>query len=221
MIVDNIDTRSALDAIRDLVTHCNIYVKEIKQPNTLLLRDVAVYITKMFTIFGVISSHDNVGFPVDNSTTNLNVRFIYFYFPFIYILNFYSRILLKVEEIVIPYLEILANFREKVRNHAKDLKASSILEECDILRDDILPNIGVRLEDSNEEICKIKLVNREELLKEKMHKKQMELERTLEKEKRKAEAVAKEAQKRIPPSEMFKLEKNKYSQFDSNVRKFV
>ncbi|KAK1121826.1 Cysteine--tRNA ligase, cytoplasmic [Melipona bicolor] len=192
-LCDNIDTRSTLDAIRDLVTHCNIYVKEIKQPNTLLLRDVAVYITKMFTIFGVIPSHDNIGFPVDNSTTNLNV-----------------------EEVVMPYLEILANFREKVRNHAKDLKASNILEECDILRDDILPNIGVRLEDSNEEICKIKLVNREELLKEKMHKKQMELERTLEKERKKAEAAAKEAQKKIPPFEMFKLEKNKYSQFDSN-----
>lgn len=192
-LCDNIDTRSTLDAIRDLVTHCNIYVKEIKQPNTLLLRDVAVYVTKMFTIFGVIPSHDNIGFPVDNSTTNLNV-----------------------EEVVMPYLEILSNFREKVRNHAKDLKASNILEECDILRDDILPNIGVRLEDSNEEICKIKLVNREELLKEKMHKKQMELERTLEKERRKAEAAAKEAQKKIPPFEMFKLEKNKYSQFDSN-----
>ncbi|KAF3424794.1 hypothetical protein E2986_01068 [Frieseomelitta varia] len=192
-LCDNIDTRSTLDAIRDLVTHCNIYMKEIKQPNTLLLRDVAVYITKMFTIFGVISSHDNIGFPVDNSTTNLNI-----------------------EEIVIPYLEILANFREKVRNHAKDLKASSILEECDTLRDDILPNIGVRLEDSNEKICNIKLVNREELLKEKMHKKQMELERTLEKERKKAEAAAKEAQKKISPSEMFKLEKNKYSQFNSN-----
>ncbi|KAK9296991.1 hypothetical protein QLX08_009174 [Tetragonisca angustula] len=192
-LCDNIDTRSTLDAIRDLVTYCNIYMKEIKQPNTLLLRDVAVYITKMFTIFGVISSHDNIGFPVDNSTTNLNV-----------------------EKVVIPYLEILANFREKVRNHAKDLKASSILKECDTLRDDILPNIGVRLEDSNEEICNIKLVNREELLKEKMHKKQMELERTLEKERRKAEAAAKEAQKKIPPSEMFKLEKNKYSKFESN-----
>ena len=96
------------------------------------------------------------------------------------------------------------------------MKASSILEECDTLRDDILPNIGVRLEDSNEEVCKIKLVNKEELLKEKIHKKQMELERTLEKEKRKAEAAAKEALRKIPPSEMFKLEKDKYSQFDSN-----
>ncbi|OAD62351.1 Cysteine--tRNA ligase, cytoplasmic [Eufriesea mexicana] len=196
-LCDNIDTRSALDAIRDLVVHCNIYMKQIKHPNTLLLRDVAVYITKMFTIFGAISStHNAIGFPVDSNTANLNV-----------------------EEVVMPYLEVLANFREKVRNYAKTLEASSILNECDTLRDDILPNIGVRLEDSNEEVCKIKLVNREELLKEKECKMQMELEKTLEKEKKKVEAAAaaalKEAQKKIPPSEMFKLEETKYSQFDS------
>ncbi|XP_076646851.1 cysteine--tRNA ligase, cytoplasmic [Halictus rubicundus] len=197
-LCDNIDTRSALDAIRDIVTHCNIYMNQVKQPNTLLLRDVAVYITKMFTIFGAIStSHDTIGFPVDDKAMNLNV-----------------------ENVVMPYLEVLANFREKVRNEAKTLQANSILEECDKLRDDILPNIGVRLEDSNEESCRVKLVNREELLREKECKRKFELEKALEKETRKAQvaaaAAAKEAQRKIPPSELFKLEKDKYSQFDDN-----
>ncbi|XP_003703304.2 cysteine--tRNA ligase, cytoplasmic [Megachile rotundata] len=197
-LCDNIDTRSVLDAIRELVTHCNIYMKQVKHQNTLLLRDIAVYITKMFTIFGVIPClHDTIGFPVESNTETTNV-----------------------EETVMPYLEILASFREKVRNHAKILKANDILEECDKLRDDILPNIGVRLEDSNDEFCKVKLVNKEELLREKESKKKLELEKSLEKERRKAEAeaaaAAKEAQRKIPPSEMFKLEKDKYSQFDSN-----
>lgn len=120
-----------------------------------------------------------------------------------------------------PYLEILGNFREKVRSHAITLKADSILEECDVLRDDTLPNIGVRLEDSNGEICQVKLVNKEELLREKECKRQMALAKSLEKEKRKEEAAAaaaaKEAQRKIVPSEMFKLENDKYSQFDSNV----
>lgn len=128
----------------------------------------------------------------------------------------------QVEDIAMPYLEILANFREKVRGFAKTLQANDILQECDRLRDDILPNVGVRLEDTNEEVhCKVKLVNREELLKEKEAKKKLELEKLLEKEKRKAEtaaaAAAKEAQKKIPPSDMFKLEKDKYSQFDDKV----
>lgn len=115
----------------------------------------------------------------------------------------------------------MACFREKVRNCAKVLKANDILQECDKLRDDILPNVGVRLEDSNEGTFKVKLVNKEELLKEKEAKKKLELEKAFEKEKRKAEAVsaaaAKEAQKRISPNEMFRLEKDKYSQFDDKV----
>lgn len=123
-----------------------------------------------------------------------------------------------------PYLEILANFREKVRNCAKTLKANDILQECDVLRDDILPNVGVRLEDSNEGACKVKLVNREELLREKEIKKNLEHEKVLEKERRKAEAAAaaaaKEAQKKIPPSDIFRLEKDKYSQFDDKVSVF-
>jgi cysteinyl-tRNA synthetase len=46
-----------------------------------------------------------------------------------------------------PYLKILADFRENVRAEARILKAGSILKECDLLRDDVLPNVGVRLED--------------------------------------------------------------------------
>jgi cysteinyl-tRNA synthetase len=120
-----------------------------------------------------------------------------------------------------PYVEILANFRGKVRSCARILKANDILRECDRLRDDVLPNIGIQLEDSNEEVCKVKMVNREELLKEKEAKKKLELEKVMEKEKRKAEAAAaaaaKEAQRKIRPYDMFKLEKDKYSQFDETV----
>lgn len=72
--IDNIDTRAALEAVRELVSQSNIYTKNCKNPNTLLLRDIAVYITKLFTMFGAISSsHDAIGFPVDDGTTNQNV----------------------------------------------------------------------------------------------------------------------------------------------------
>lgn len=46
-----------------------------------------------------------------------------------------------------PYLTILAEFRDNVRNSARNLKAIEILKECDNVRDEILPNVGVRLED--------------------------------------------------------------------------
>ena len=46
-----------------------------------------------------------------------------------------------------PYLNAMAAFRDNVRKEARGLKASNILSECDKLRDDVLPNLGVRLED--------------------------------------------------------------------------
>lgn len=46
-----------------------------------------------------------------------------------------------------PYLEVIASFRQNVRDTARTLKATDILKLCDNLRDDILPNLGVRLED--------------------------------------------------------------------------
>ncbi len=46
-----------------------------------------------------------------------------------------------------PYLNALSDFRDSVRRQARELKASDILKECDRLRDEVLPSVGVRLED--------------------------------------------------------------------------
>lgn len=142
---------------------------------------------------------------------------------------------------ITPYLRILADFRDNVRSQAKTLKATDILKECDRLRDDVLPNIGVRLEDREGkhlgrcfcadnkesffpgEASAVKLVDRDTLLKEREAKKRAELEKAAEKERKKAELAAaqanKEALRKIPPSEMFKTEIDKYSKFDENVSK--
>lgn len=119
-----------------------------------------------------------------------------------------------------PYLEIFAEFRQNIRTHARSLNATDILKECDRIRDEVLPNVGVRLEDREGEGSAVKLVDHDVLLKEKEAKKLAELERNAEKERKKQEMAAvqaaKEAQKRIPPSEMFKSD-SKYSKFDEKV----
>lgn len=46
-----------------------------------------------------------------------------------------------------PYLEALSNFRLRVRNAARSCGASEVLGLCDELRDTVLPDLGVRLED--------------------------------------------------------------------------
>ena len=57
------------------------------------------------------------------------------------------NIFIQTEELVMPYLGVLASFRDNVRKEARTLKATNILSECDRLRDDLLPQLGVRLED--------------------------------------------------------------------------
>ena len=52
------------------------------------------------------------------------------------------------------------HYRDNVRKSAREIKATDILKECDHLRDDVLPNLGVRLEDKENEPTVIKLVDR-------------------------------------------------------------
>ncbi|KAJ8984870.1 hypothetical protein NQ317_002709 [Molorchus minor] len=195
-LCDNIDTRSAIDSLRELVTSSNIYLREQKCINKVLLHDTAVYITKMLKIFGAIPDTDKIGFPVCKGSPN------------------------NVECVILPYLSILSEFRHNVRASALTLKATDILKECDRLRDDILPNVGVRLEDREGAPSAVKLVDKESLLKEREAKKKAEQEKAAEKERKKAELAAaqaaKEAQRKIVPSEMFKMELDKYSKFDEN-----
>lgn len=66
----------------------------------------------------------------------------------------------------------------------------------------------------------VKIVDRETLIREREQKKLAEQEKAAEKERKKvAQAAAealKEAQRRIPPQDLFKTETDKYSKFDDN-----
>lgn len=46
-----------------------------------------------------------------------------------------------------PYLQALGDFRAKVRDAARTAGAKDVLSLCDNLRDEVLPALGVRLED--------------------------------------------------------------------------
>lgn len=68
----------------------------------------------------------------------------------------------------------------------------------------------------------MKLVDCATLLRERHAKRMAEMAKAAEKERKKAEQAAaqaaKEAQRKIPPSEMFRRETDKYSKFDENVK---
>ncbi|XP_039447218.1 cysteine--tRNA ligase, cytoplasmic [Culex pipiens pallens] len=196
-LCDNIDTRTALDVIRDLISYSNVYIRDHKSAlNALLLRNIATYITELLHIFGaIVGPRGGIGFPVGGSAGTADL-----------------------EETVMPYLSALSEFRTAVREQARTLKASEILALCDQIRDDTLPNLGVRLEDRDGAPSALKLVDRELLLKEREAKRAEEARKAAEKERKKAEAAAaaaaKDAQRKINPVDMFRAETDKYSAWD-------
>ncbi|XP_072826630.1 cysteine--tRNA ligase, cytoplasmic isoform X3 [Vicugna pacos] len=200
-LCDNVDTRTALEEMRALVSQCNLYVAAHKaarrRPNRGLLESVARYLTHMLKIFGAIEEESSLGFPVGGPGTSLNL-----------------------ESTVMPYLQVLSEFREGVRRIAREHKVPEVLQLSDALRDDILPELGVRLEDHEGLPTVVKLVDRDALLREREEKRRAEEEKRRKKEdaarKRQEQEAAKLAKMKISPSEMFLSETDKYSQFDEN-----
>jgi len=196
-LCDSIDTRGALDEIRDLISDCNIYMMNQRQKkleiHKHLLKTIALYIQSLFRIFGLLTQVEDIGFGSKPGTDNRNT-----------------------EEIVMPIVTALAEFRDEIRTVARNSKDVEVLKICDRLRDDVLPNLGVRLEDrAIGEPSAVKLADREVLLKEREEKKRIEDEKRMEKEKQRLEKEKLEQQKKIPPGDFFRLEQPpKYSQFD-------
>ena len=124
---DNIDTRLVLETIKELVGVANAYVEANRASpaglNRQLLRGTALYITRIFDVLGLVGrGEEQVGFPAATAAAGSA----------------------DLETQVLPYLTALADFRDNVRRSAIESKAVPILKECDRLRDDVLPNLGVR-----------------------------------------------------------------------------
>ncbi|XP_067104731.1 cysteine--tRNA ligase, cytoplasmic isoform X3 [Osmerus mordax] len=198
-LCDNVDTRVAMEEMRALVSLSNTYVASKKtsklQPNRLLIKSVAVYLTDMLRTFGAIEGTESIGFAVGRKGQSVDL-----------------------ESTVMPYLEVLSHFREGVRKIAREQKVSEVLRLCDTVRDETLPELGVRLEDHEGLPTVVKLVDREMLLKEKEDKKRMEEEKKSKKaeaaRKKQEQEAAKLAKMKIPPCDLFRSETDKYSSFD-------
>lgn len=194
---DDFDTPTVMSTLVDLVKVTNLYIENPQNVVHLVVRNVASYVTRIFTVFGLIGGTGEIGF--DSSVGGS------------------SR-----EEILGPVLNALMDFRSVVREKARANDINAVLTECDAFRDDALPELGIRLEDKTGGKSVWKLADPEELLKEK-EQKTMEARR---KEEEKAAAAAEKAKKdalnSLSPSEyMAQLTLDdgttpKYTQFDEN-----
>eukprot|EP01116_Phalansterium_solitarium_P022088 TRINITY_DN7169_c0_g1_i1.p1 TRINITY_DN7169_c0_g1~~TRINITY_DN7169_c0_g1_i1.p1 ORF type:complete len:761 (-),score=270.56 TRINITY_DN7169_c0_g1_i1:47-2329(-) len=192
---DSFDTVGAMHALLDLVSQTNIYFSKTKQRRAYLVSRVGSFVTRMLKIFGVIEA-DSVGWQAPSGGAQS-----------------------ADEQLTPALLNALAAFRNEVRTAARDkkLEPAAMLALCDRLRDDVMPPLGVRLEDEGG--FPWKLVNADELMRELEAKRANERKIQRQKLETKVKALAADLQKlavaKLPPASVFP--KDAYSQFDKGI----
>ncbi|ODV85002.1 hypothetical protein CANARDRAFT_28729 [[Candida] arabinofermentans NRRL YB-2248] len=205
---DNLATPLAIRSLMDLVNSSNTYITSSGAELRLepLLQSV-YYVTKILKVLGFTTRSDSLGWSDDSTNTSE------------------SNNSGSIEDIVMPYMKVLSNFRDLVRNSAikkEDYKV--FLEATDTLRNKELLNLNVSLDDrSDGQGALIKFLNDEEK-QELILQQEEKLQAQLEKERKKLEQLklkeAKEKERlekaKISPIDMFKTDEYRklYSEWD-------
>jgi len=140
---DNFNTPTVMHSLSYLISSTNDYIT--KYPNNRrvpLLKKIGAYVTKILKIFGVIEENQ-IGVKDVKSESKGSID----------------------KQELRPYILALTDFRTKVRETVlNNGSMQEILELCDNLRNDVMPNFGVRLTDDGD--FPFDFVDREKLLKE-------------------------------------------------------
>eukprot|EP01038_Epipyxis_sp_PR26KG_P008487 gene8487-11473_t len=199
-LLDDFDTPRAMGYLSDLVRETNKYM-ELENVSTIVLTSAARYLTSILSVLGLVSSSStgsevgiaDIGFN-NASTSNSSA--------------------------VNDYLDAFTKFREMVRLAALAGDNQAVLRIADELRDDILPELGIRMEDkgSGSDAYTIwKLEDPEVLRLEKQQKESLKLAKELQKEEAAKKNAEREARAKIPPEEMFLNQTDLYLQFDNST----
>ncbi|KOB79473.1 Cysteinyl-tRNA synthetase [Operophtera brumata] len=183
-----------------------------------LLGAAARYVTDVLHVFGAVEGpRGGIGFPVGDATSshhhqqplddNIDTR----------------AALEALRELVGAchvYLRQAAvarpdTFRERVREAARGVQARDVLALCDELRDTVLPELGVRLEDKPDRTV-VKLVSKEELAREREEKKRIETEKQRKKLELAAAQRAKDELKR-KLQKLQQAQEKKYNEYLTSI----
>lgn len=193
-LLDDFDTPAAVKVLLELVKACNRYIEE-GDVSSVTISSVARYITYILRCFGLIGDASELGFSVSTGAA------------------------VNTEELLQPYLDALTKFRETVRLAAIANDPRGVLAAADALRDDVLPELGVRMEDkgSGADVVTVwKLDDPEVMRREKQNKEEIRRAKEAQKEEQARKLREKEEKAKQPPSEMFRGMTDLYSSFDDN-----
>ena len=173
-------------------------------PNLHLLRAAADYVTGMFRVFGLVDAVPGIGFSLGGAGEASEA---------------------SPEALLSPYLDVLAAFREAVREGARAGNLQRVLAACDSLRDESLRPLGVVLEDEGTGPAgsgqggKWKLRDPAELRREDEERRAAAEEKAAKKAEAAAElakrAAEKEEKARVDPHAMFLERRDAFSAWDA------
>jgi cysteinyl-tRNA synthetase len=196
-LCDNFDTPRAIHELCNLVSEVNKHLNLQPSPRHLLLRKAAHYVTQMLRTFGLLEGSDSIGFPAATSSGSGDV-----------------------ESVLAPHLNAMVAFRDQIRALAREQKLPGFLELCDSVRDDVLVDLGVRLEDRPDGPSLWKLDDPATLRREVQEKREKAAEAVAKKRANKLEKLRKEQAKWVAafvaPAELFKTgaSAGKYAEWD-------
>ena len=168
-LVDNFNTPLVIKLVKELIN--KTYEYEAKTRGTTfkihIIYSVASYVSFIMKSFGLVYRTEFIEYFILDSTQQ------------------------NSEQILTPYIDTLTKFRDTIKNAAAvDKDLTKILKLCDELRDDVLPYLGIKIEDKgkgNPAIWKfydkdtyIKEIQRQKELAESIKKKKEEEKREKE-----------------------------------------
>ena len=197
--LDDFDTPNAVKALQKLVDSTGSYLSSLEasssQPSSLALCASARYVAETWLKLGV------TGLCSDEVLDALRV------YP--------SQTSAKKSSgaASAPLLDALSNFRDGVRGAGRTQDTAGVLRLCDELRDLVLPELGVRLEDKG--AGSVWKLDDPEVLRAERARKVEEAQAKADAKRLAAEkAAAKEAAARVDPRDMFK--NGPYKAFDAD-----
>jgi cysteinyl-tRNA synthetase len=188
-LCDNFDTPKVLVTLKELIGHVNRCIatrQAMSDDNTVrtpLLADVANYVTSILKMFGM-GGPAKVGIAVEDGSAA------------------------GFEERVTPIVETFSKFRDMVRTQAISTKDKEYLQMCDQVRDEMLPDVGIQLEDKKDGTV-FKVRDRDELLKEMAQARAAEEEKRMAKQRQKEEQERQKAEKARKKQEQLEKQKKK------------
>lgn len=193
---DNLSSHVALRVLLDLVSKTNNYIQlrstDMSKMRIESLVAVTNWTVRILGILGFRIRPDGLGW-TDESSAAADAG--------------------SVEDVAMPYVKALSQFRDSVRSMAIDkAEANRILQECDGVRSKLI-GLGVSLDDRPNGEALVKFLNteeREELIQQQEQKEQAAKQKELKKQQQALANAKKEEERKqkmkINPLEMFKTE---------------